>query len=327
MPLAGQLRAQFALDDLLDLGALAREDLAHRVAREHAVDHAAHGRRDHVAADVGGQVAGDRADAGRVERVVRGNLDADRQALDRLERRAAARRRAVLRAVHLLVQVVDAQVLQAREHEHAAGAHDGGVAAQAARSARRRRRWARCAAADASTGPRPRPPRTAQAASGRRRTRGRRAARRPAGPTGGGMSSAPSMRVSGCGSLSVTWSSPRCVSAFFRAPDERSTTRRGRCAHAAGECVPAARNKHSRRRAPGPPDNRRRVPDEAPRPPKGLPRVEHRHPRRDHRRRPADERPAQGLDPVRAPGPAGRPVVHARRGREPRSRASATTWS
>ena len=111
----GQLRTQFGLDHLLDLGALGREDLAHRVAREHAVDHAAHRGRDDLAVDVGRQVARDgrRCAPGRA-----------RSAPSRRRRWTALRPTGTapppsadaLSAgwIHLLVQVVQAQVVQAR---------------------------------------------------------------------------------------------------------------------------------------------------------------------------------------------------------------------
>ena len=105
MPSAASFGRSSALDRLLDLGALGREDLAHRVAREHAVDHAVHGRLDELRRRRRrGRSRAIADDARRIERVAHRHVDAERQALDRLERRAAVRRRAVGRMEDLVAQ-------------------------------------------------------------------------------------------------------------------------------------------------------------------------------------------------------------------------------
>ena len=88
MPSGEQRRLELVLDLLLDLGALRREDLAHRVLRERAMQHAVDRRLDELAPDVGRQLLGDGDDVRRIERIAHRHVDADAEALDRLERRA-----------------------------------------------------------------------------------------------------------------------------------------------------------------------------------------------------------------------------------------------
>ena len=89
MPSRASRPAQLLLDVVLDLDALVGEDLAHRVLGERAVQDAVDDRLDQILADVGGQRLRDVGDAVAVERVAHGDRDADRQALDGLERRRA----------------------------------------------------------------------------------------------------------------------------------------------------------------------------------------------------------------------------------------------
>ncbi len=117
---AGQAGAQFALDVLLDLGALGREDLAHRVAGKHLVDQALHGRLDDLGADVVGQVARAGGHGGRVQRVAHAQVQAEGQAFDRLQRSAARGLAHLFGAVGLVAQGEHAHAVQAGQHPHAA---------------------------------------------------------------------------------------------------------------------------------------------------------------------------------------------------------------
>ena len=116
----GELGLQLGLDRLLDIGALAGEDLAHRVAREHLVDDALHGGLDDLAVAVVRQVPRHRCDARRVQRIAHRQVHADRQAFHRLERRFAVGLHALQRPVDLVAQGISAQLVQPGDHPHAA---------------------------------------------------------------------------------------------------------------------------------------------------------------------------------------------------------------
>ena len=81
--------AELIGEGLLDLHALGGEDLADGVLGEVAVEHAVDDGLDEVPAHVLGQLAARCGDAGRVERVADGDVDAEGQALDGLEGSAA----------------------------------------------------------------------------------------------------------------------------------------------------------------------------------------------------------------------------------------------
>ena len=83
--------------------------------RERAVQDAVDDRLDELAPDVRRQLLGDRHDARRIERVAHRDVDADRQPLDRLERRLAVGARAALRAIDLVAQRKAAELVDAGE--------------------------------------------------------------------------------------------------------------------------------------------------------------------------------------------------------------------
>ena len=129
-----QAGAQLGFDDLRDLGTLGREDFTHRVAGEHLVDQALHGGFDNVGAHVVGQVAG--LDGGRVgvQRIAHAQIQPQRQAFHRLQRRAARGLAHGFGAVALIAQREHAHRVQAGHHPHAAiapQAHGTGELVQA----------------------------------------------------------------------------------------------------------------------------------------------------------------------------------------------------
>ena len=105
--------AQFGLNRGLDFSAFGGEDLAHRVARQHFVDHALHRGLHHLRANVFGQVLGHRGDLGGVQRIAHRQVDAEGQAFHRLKGRLSR-----LRAVDLVAQRELANFVQAGQHPH-----------------------------------------------------------------------------------------------------------------------------------------------------------------------------------------------------------------
>jgi hypothetical protein len=115
-----EARLQLVLDRGLDLAALGREDLAHRVAREHLVDDALRRRLDDLGADVVGQALGEHPDLERIDRVANRQVGAEREPLDRLQRRRPVGAAHLRRAPALVAQRKDAHALQAGKDEDAA---------------------------------------------------------------------------------------------------------------------------------------------------------------------------------------------------------------
>ncbi len=115
-----QPRLQLGLDRLLDFGPLGREDLAHRVTREHLVDHALRGRLDDLGADVVRQALGERGNLERIDRVAHRQVGAEREAFDRLQRRGPVGAAHLRRTPALVAQRKDAHLLQAGKDEDAA---------------------------------------------------------------------------------------------------------------------------------------------------------------------------------------------------------------
>ena len=127
---AGQFRFQLVFNLLLDVAALGRENFAHRIAGKGLVDHTLHCRLDDFAIDIGRQLLRHRAQFAGVERVADGQVDSQRQAFDRLERRFAVGLGAAGRAIDLVEQRVAAQFVQAGDDHGQAVAHFGRVAGQ-----------------------------------------------------------------------------------------------------------------------------------------------------------------------------------------------------
>jgi len=100
----GQARAQLGLQRLLDFGALGGEDLAHRVAREHLVDHVLHRRLHDLRVQAGRQRARRRRDARGIERIAHGEVDADGEPFDGLHRRGPGGARDLCRPVDAIAQ-------------------------------------------------------------------------------------------------------------------------------------------------------------------------------------------------------------------------------
>ena len=126
---ASRVRSSFSIV-CLDLDALGREDLAHGVARERLVDDAVHGGLDDLGADVVRQLPGDCRQPCGIERVADRQVDAERKALDRLQRRRSAGRFDRVRLVRPVAQRMHAHLVDAGESEHAAVAPLRDVAGQ-----------------------------------------------------------------------------------------------------------------------------------------------------------------------------------------------------
>ena len=119
-PYRRKLRRQLGHDFLLNLGALAREDLARRVPGKQGVHDPLHGRADEIGVEVVRKLLRQLRDASAVDRPPHRQVDSDRQTLVRLERRRARGARALHRPVHLLPGRVPARLVNAGEHQHGA---------------------------------------------------------------------------------------------------------------------------------------------------------------------------------------------------------------
>ena len=97
-----------------------RKDLAHGVSGEGGIDDSLHGGRDEIRADVVRKFLRHLGEASTIHGPANREIDADRQALDRLEGGRAGRARALGRPIHLIANRVAAHLMDSGKYEHRA---------------------------------------------------------------------------------------------------------------------------------------------------------------------------------------------------------------